>query len=384
MGIDLERLLLDAKEREASDIHIKVGHPPIFRIYGKLYVRDNYPVVTREDTEELIRVYLSPSKQKELRERFSVDVAFSFPNIGRFRVNIFSQRGTWSFAIRAIPPLIKTIQELNLPACLERIAMEDRGLVLVTGVAGSGKSTTLAAMINYINMNKSVHIVTIEDPIEYLLRDVKSIISQREVGLDVLSFADGLREALRQDPNVIMVGEIRDQETAEIALLAAETGHLVLSTLHTLDARETINRIVSIFPAHQQEQVRHQLASVLKAVISQRLIPRDDMPGRIPACEVMINTQRIKEMIVDPKRTHEIFDAIADGYIPYGMQTFDQSLYYWYKLGYISEETALSYASKREILELRMKGIASGGEGGRNWEIFERMAMRKAKEKGGI
>ncbi|MEO0230222.1 MAG: PilT/PilU family type 4a pilus ATPase [candidate division WOR-3 bacterium] len=384
MGIDLERLLLDAKEREASDVHIKVGHPPIFRIYGKLYVRDNYPVITREDTEELIRVYLSPSKQKELRERFSVDVAFSFPNIGRFRVNIFSQRGTWSFAIRAIPPLVKTIQELNLPSCLERIALEERGLILVTGVAGSGKSTTLAAMINYINVNKSVHIVTIEDPIEYLLRDVKSIISQREVGLDVMSFADGLREALRQDPNVIMVGEIRDQETAEIALLAAETGHLVLSTLHTLDARETINRIVSIFPAHQQEQVRHQLASVLKAVISQRLIPRDDIPGRIPACEVMINTHRIREMILDPKRTHEIFDAIADGYIPYGMQTFDQSLYYWYKLGYISEETALSYASKREVLELRMKGIASGGEGGRNWEIFERMAMRKAKEQGGI
>jgi len=384
MGIELERLLIDAKEKEASDIHLKVGHPPIYRIYGKLYPRDYFPVITREDTEELIKTYLSPSKQKELRERLSVDVAFSFPNIGRFRVNIYSQRGTWSFAIRAIPPLIKTIQELNLPQALERIAMEDRGLVLVTGVAGSGKSTTLAAMINYINQNKAVHIVTIEDPIEYLLRDGKSIISQREVGIDVLSFADGLREALRQDPNVIMVGEIRDRETAEIALLAAETGHLVLSTLHTLDARETINRIISIFPAHQQDQVRHQLASVLKAVISQRLIPRDDRPGRIPACEVMINTQRIREMILDPKRTHEIFDAIADGYIPYGMQTFDQSLYYWYKLGYITEETALAYATKREVLELRLRGIAAGGEGGRNWEIFDRMASRKKGEKGGI
>ncbi|HOK23068.1 MAG TPA: PilT/PilU family type 4a pilus ATPase [Candidatus Hydrothermia bacterium] len=384
MAVDLEKLLIDAKDKEASDIHIKVGHPPIFRIYGKLYPKENYSIVSKEDTEELIRLYLSAPKQKELRERFCVDFALNFPNIGRFRVNIYSQRGTWAFAIRAIPPLIKNIQDLNLPQVLEKIALEDRGLIIVTGVAGSGKSTTLAAMLNSINMTKTAHIVTIEDPIEYMLRDIKSIISQREVGLDVMSFADGLREALRQDPNVIMVGEIRDQETAEIALLAAETGHLVMTTLHTLDARETINRIVSIFPAYQQEQIRHQLASVLKAIISQRLIPRDDMPGRVPACEIMTNTARIREMMLDSKRTHEIFDAIADSYVPYGMQTFDQSLYYWYKLGLISEETALTYATKREVLELRIKGIAAGGEGGRNWEIFERMALRKIKEKGGI
>jgi len=380
MAIELEKILLEARDKEVSDIHLKPGRPPVFRIHGKLYPQDHYPIIRPEDTEELIKKHLTPIKLKELEEKMSADLAFSFSRMGRFRVNVYRQRGTWAFAIRAIPPFIKSIKELNLPKVLEKLALEERGLILVTGVAGSGKSTTLAAMLNHINKIKTVNIITIEDPIEYVLKDEKSIIAQREIGLDTRSFADGLREALRQDPNVIMVGEIRDRETAEIALLAAETGHLVFSTLHTLDATETINRIVSLFPPYQHEQIRLQLASVLRATISQRLIPRDDTFGRIPACEVMVNTARIREMIIDPKRTHEIKDAIADGYIPYGMQSFDQSLFYFWKLGVISKQTALENASKREMLELRMKGIA-GGEGGKNWEIFERMAIRESKDR---
>jgi twitching motility protein PilT len=282
---------------------------------------------------------------------------------------------------RVIPFGVKTMEQLHLPKVIEKIAMEQRGLILVTGTTGSGKSTTLASMIDYINTNRTCHIMTIEDPIEFLIRDRRSIVNQREIGVDTQTFSNALRAALRQDPDVILVGEMRDFETIETAITAAETGHLVMSTLHTLDATETINRIISVFPPYQQKQVRLQLASILKAVISQRLVPRADGKGRVPALEVMIASARVKECISDKDRTKELHDSIAKGFTSYGMQTFDQSLMAHVKNGLITYDEALKHVSNRDDFALRFKGIASTSDG--TWDDFEGDGPKGEKEEGG-
>ncbi len=298
-------------------------------------------------------------QKTRLKEDFDIDLAYSLPGFGRFRGSIFMQRGSVAIALRIIPLEVKTIRQLLLPEVLEKIALYQRGLVLCTGTTGSGKTTTLAAMIDHINTNRRENIITIEDPIEYLHKDKKSTICQREVGMDVSSFSRGLRATLREDPDVILVGEMRDLDTVETAILAAETGHLVFSTLHTLDAPESINRMVSVFAPHHQRQVRLQLGSILKAVISQRLIPRMDGQGRVPAVEVMISTPYIAECIQEKEKTGLIRDAITAGVSQYGMQTFDQSIFQLYRDGYISFEQGLRYSTNPDNFKLRVMGIQS-------------------------
>jgi len=357
--MDIDELLKIAIERDASDLHLKAGNYPIIRVHGNLIPLTSYPRLTSKDTFELADQLMSDYQKARLKEELDIDLAYSLPGFGRFRGSIFYQRGTIAIALRIIPMEVKTIRQLLLPEIIEKIALYQRGLVLVTGTTGCGKTTTLAAMIDHINTYRKEHIITIEDPIEYLHKDKKSTISQREVGTDVRNFARGLRAALREDPDVILVGEMRDLDTIETALLAAETGHLVLSTLHTLDAPESINRIVSVFPPHHQRQVRLQLASILKAVISQRLIPRMDGQGRVPAVEVMISTPYIQECIADREKTGLIKDAIAAGTSQYGMQTFDQSVFQLYRDGYISFEQGLRYSSSPDNFKLRVMGIQS-------------------------
>jgi twitching motility protein PilT len=307
----------------------------------------------------MANVLFESDHQERFREHHEVDLAYSIPGLGRFRCNVFQQRGTVGLVLRVIPIVIRSIDELGLPPVLKYIAQEERGLVLVTGTTGSGKSTTLAAMIEHINATRSAHIMTVEDPIEYLHRDYQSIVNQREVAVDTRSFSRALRSTLRQDPDVILVGEMRDHETVETALLAAETGHLVLSTLHTLDATETVNRIIAVFPPHQQRQVRIQLASVLKAAISQRLLPRADGLGRVPAVEVMVATPFIRDCIVDKDRTSQIHAAIAGGTSQYGMQTFDQSIFMLYQQGLVTLDEALRWASNVDEFKLKVQGVAT-------------------------
>jgi twitching motility protein PilT len=302
---------------------------------------------------------MSTSQRQKFKETQEVDLAYSVPGLGRFRCNIFQQRGTVGMVLRVIPVKILSIRELMLPVILEKIAEERRGLILCTGTTGSGKSTTLAAMLDYINAHRTEHIMTVEDPIEFLHRDKKSIVNQREVEVDTKSFSQALRSALRQDPDVILVGEMRDYETIETALTAAETGHLVLSTLHTMDATETVNRIISVFPPHQQKQIRLQLAAVLKAVVSLRLLPRADGLGRVPAAEVLISTAYIRDCIENKEKTKLIKDAIAQGTSQYGMQTFDQSLYTLYRNGLITLDEALRRASNPDEFRLKLQGIQS-------------------------
>ena len=302
---------------------------------------------------------MSTTQRQKFKESQEVDLAYSVPGLGRFRCNIFQQRGTVGLVLRVIPMQIRTIDELGLPRVLKAIAEEERGLVLVTGTTGSGKSTTLAAMIDYVNKTRPAHVMTVEDPIEFLHRDNRAMVNQREVAVDTRSFAQALRSALRQDPDVILVGEMRDFETIETGLLAAETGHLVFSTLHTLDATETINRIVSVFPPYQQKQVRLQLGSVLKAVISQRLMPKLDGKGRVPAVEVLITTPFIRDCIVDKEKTHMINGAIASGTSQYGMQSFDQSIFGLYEQGLVSLDEALRWASNVDEFKLKVQGIAT-------------------------
>jgi twitching motility protein PilT len=352
-------ILKVATERKASDVHLKVGSHPIIRVDGQLVPLVEFKRLMQEDTIAMAFSMMSSQQKEKFKQFLEIDIAYSVPGLGRFRCNIFQQRGSVGLVLRLIPARILTIRELLLPPVLERIAMEERGLVLVTGTTGSGKSTTLAAMIDHINANRNVHIVTIEDPIEFLHRDKKSIVNQREVDVDTRSFAVALRSALRQDPDVILVGEMRDFETIETALLAAETGHLVFSTLHTLDATETINRIIAVFPPHQQKQIRIQLAAVLKAIISMRLLPRADGLGRVPAVEVLISTAYIRDCIEQKEKTKLIRDAIAAGTSQYGMQTFDQSLYALYKQGLITLEEALRRATNPDELRLRIEGIQS-------------------------
>jgi twitching motility protein PilT len=359
----INELLKVAVSSGASDLHLKVGSYPMMRVNGTLVVASEDKRLDRPDTEAMAAaLFTSPEHVEKFRASQEVDLAYSVPGLGRFRCNVFQQRGTVGAVLRVIPTRIKTIDELGLPPVLKRIASEERGLVLVTGTTGSGKSTTLAAMIDYINTTRSAHIMTVEDPIEYLHRDHHSIVNQREVAVDTKSFSHALRSALRQDPDVILVGEMRDFETVETALLAAETGHLVFSTLHTLDATETINRIITVFPPHQQRQVRIQLASVLKAAISQRLMPRIDGMGRAAAVEVMVSTAFIRDCIVDKDKTSMIHGAIASGTSQYGMQTFDQSIFSLYQQGLVSLEEALRWATNVDEFKLKVQGISTTSE----------------------
>jgi len=352
-------LLKIAVDQGASDLHLKVGSYPMMRLRGILMPVANDKKLDHEDVVAMSTSIMSTQQREKFKDSQEVDVAYSVPGLGRFRCNVFQQRGTVGLVLRVIPMQIRPIDDLGLPQVLKTIALEERGMVLVTGTTGSGKSTTLAAMIDHVNNNRDAHVMTVEDPIEFLHRDAKSMINQREVTVDTKSFAQALRSALRQDPDVILVGEMRDYETIETGLLAAETGHLVFSTLHTIDATETINRIVSVFAPHQQKQVRLQLAAVLKAVISQRLMPRADGKGRAPAVEVMVTTPFIRDCIVDREKTHLIRGAIAAGTSQYGMQTFDQSIFSLFAQKLVSYEEALRWASNVDEFKLRVQGIST-------------------------
>jgi len=367
--MELNEILSIAVRGGASDLHLKAGLPPMFRLDGALVPLKDGKRLAPEEVARMAFGIMNEFQKEKFKQSNEVDLAYGVPGLGRFRVNVFQQRGSIGAVLRVIPFKIRTIKELMLPVALEKMAMEERGLVLVTGTTGSGKSTTLAAMIDHINANETNHIITIEDPIEFLIRDKRSIVNQREVGVDTMSFSQALKSALRQDPDVILVGEMRDIETIETVLHAAETGHLVMSTLHTLDASEAINRIISAFPPHQQKQIRIQLGSVLKGVVSQRLVPRADGKGRVAAVEIMKATLRIKEMIEDKDRTKEIPDAIAQGQISYGMQTFDQSLMQLVRQNYITYAEALRQATKPDDFALRFQGVSSTSDG--NWDEFD-------------
>jgi twitching motility protein PilT len=357
--VHVNDLLKIAVESGASDLHLKVGSYPMMRLRGTLTPASEQKRLDHEDMVAIAAAVLPTGHREKFKENHEVDLAYSVAGLGRFRCNAFQQRGTIGMIFRVIPMKVASIDDLMLPGVLKRIASEERGLVLVTGTTGSGKSTTLAAMIDEINSTRTAHVMTVEDPIEYLHRDNRSIVNQREIGVDTHSFSHALRSALRQDPDVILVGEMRDFETIETALLAAETGHLVFSTLHTLDAAETINRIIAVFPPHQQKQIRIQLASVLKSVISQRLIPKADGKGRAPAVEVLISTAFIRDCIMDKEKTHLIPSAIAQGTSQYGMQTFDQSIFSLFEQSLISYEEALRWASNVDEFKLRVQGIST-------------------------
>jgi twitching motility protein PilT len=352
-------LLKLATEQGASDLHLKVGSHPVIRVNGRLHPMIDQKRLMQEDTIAMAFSIMSARQKQKFKDHFEIDMAYSVPGLGRFRCNVFQQRGTVGMVLRVIPVKILTLRELNLPAVLEQIAQERRGLILVTGTTGSGKSTSLAGVIDFVNAHRTEHVMTIEDPIEFLHKDKKSLVNQREIEVDTKSFSYALRSALRQDPDVILVGEMRDHETIETALNAAETGHLVLSTLHTVDATETINRIISIFPPHQQKQVRLQLGAVLKAIVSMRLVPRKDGNGRVPAVEVLRSTPYIRDCVENKEKTKLIQAAIAQGTSQYGMQTFDQSLYTLFQTDLISYEEALRQASNPDEFKLKVAGIQS-------------------------
>jgi len=352
----LRPVLEEMIRRNASDLHLKVGRPPVARIFGEL-VELNFAILRTEDVRRCADQLLSPQHRQQFAERREVDFAVGVQGLGRFRANLFHQRGTLSFAFRAIPFEIPSLADLDLPGVLQKIALYPRGMVLVTGITGSGKSTTLAAMVRHINEVRAVNVVTIEDPIEFLHRDKRSLISQREVGTDTLSFHEALRHVVRQDPDVIMLGEIRDQTSMDTVLKAANTGHLVFSTLHTTDAPRTVSRIISFFPPHEHQEIRTLLADALRAVISMRLLPRAGGHGRVPALEVMINTGAIADKIRSGDQLHLLPDLIAEGRGQYGMQTFDQSLMDLYRAGSITFETALQYATNSADFRLRVSGV---------------------------
>jgi twitching motility protein PilT len=363
--MNINDLLKAGIERKASDLHLKVGSHPMIRVDGTLHPLAEFNRLMQEDTTAMGFSLMNARQKQRFKEEFEIDIAYSVPGLGRFRCNVFQQRGSVGLVLRVIPASILSIRELMLPKVLESICEESRGLVLCTGTTGSGKTTTLASMMDQINNLRKEHIITIEDPIEFLHRDKKSIVNQRELDVDTHGFAQALRSALRQDPDVILVGEMRDFETIETALLAAETGHLVFSTLHTLDATETVNRIISVFPPHQQKQIRIQLAQVLRAAISLRLVTRADGAGRVPAVEVMIATPYIRDCIENKEKTKYIREQIALGTSQYGMQTFDQSLFQLYKSGLITLDEALRRASNPDEFKLKVQGVQFTADGAR-------------------
>jgi twitching motility protein PilT len=376
--VDLNEILTIAFKAKSSDIHIKTGLPPIVRIDGRLHPIPNAQRLSPEFVTEAAHSMMNDRQKRLFDENSEVDLAYAVPGLGRFRVSVYRQRGTVAMVFRSIAFIIPTLEGLNLPPVIQKICREERGLILVTGTTGSGKSSTLAAMIDYINNQRTCNIITIEDPVEFLHRDNKSIISQREVGSDTLTFSSALKGALRQDPDVILVGEMRDYETIETAMTAAETGHLVMSTLHTMDAAETVNRIIGVFPPYHQRQVRIQLAGIIKAVISQRLVPKIDGKGRVPAVEVMLASARVRECIDDKDKTKQLNDAISQGFVTYGMQTFDQSLMKLYSSKLISYEEALRQSSNPDDFALKVSGISSTSDA--SWEGFENKPDDPAEE----
>jgi twitching motility protein PilT len=382
MAVAVDDLLRKAVENKASDLHLKVGNHPYLRIDGVLQPIADVPRITPEEMLSMAFSMMTNRQKQKFKETAELDMAYGVAGLGRFRVNVFQQRGNVGMVLRVIPTKIRTIEELNLPPVIDKICEEQRGLVLVTGTTGSGKSTTLAAMIDRINSLRPEHIITIEDPIEYLHRDKKGFINQREVEVDTSTFSTALRAALRQDPDVVLVGEMRDLETISTALLAAETGHLVFSTLHTLDATETIQRIIAVFPPPEQKQIRLQMASTLKAVVSQRLVRKSDGVGRVPAVEVLISTGYIRDCIINPDKTRLIRDALAAGTSQYGMQTFDQSIFDLYTKNLISLDEALLRASNPDEFKLRIQGIRSASDAAREemerqMQEFERTGPRR-------
>ena len=359
MPFRVDDALRHVVESDGSDLHLKVGAPPLIRVHGALSAIPGAEKLAPDDTEEALRTLIGAlPARSEFDEEGEADFSYSIPRLSRFRVNAFRQRGSISIVCRAIPYQVRTIEDLGLPAAIRALAEERRGIILLTGTTGSGKSTTLAAMIDHINETRAEHVITLEDPIEYLHSDKRSIINQREVGSDTRSFARAMRRVLRQDPDVILIGEMRDEETVRTALSAAETGHLVLSTLHTLDATETINRIIDFFPPHLQQQARVMLASTLRGAVSQRLVPTAGGDGRVAASEVMIVTGRVEDLILNPEETGKISQVIAEGDY-YGMQTFDQSLLEHVQAGRVSERVAMDYASSPHDFKLM---LASSGQ----------------------
>ncbi len=364
--MQIDELLRTACENKASDLHLKVGNFPYIRVDGILRSLKEYSRISSEDMVSMAFSMMTNRQKQKFKENAEMDMAHGVAGLGRFRVNIFQQRGNVGMVLRVIPTKIRTLEELFLPRVIEKICLETRGMVLVTGTTGSGKTTTLAAMVDRINSDRTDHVITIEDPIEFLHRDKKAFVNQREVQVDTANFGGALRSALRQDPDVILVGEMRDLETIHTALLAAETGHLVLSTLHTLDATETIQRIIAVFPPPEQKQIRLLLASTLRAIISQRLIRKADGIGRVPAVEILITTEYIRDCIINPEKTRLIREAIASGISQYGMQTFDQSIYDLYNRSLISLEDALLYASNADEFKLRIGGIRTTTDAARD------------------
>ena len=373
MAIAIDDLLRRAAESKASDLHLKVGNHPYLRVDGVLSALTDIPRVTPEEMLSMAFSMMTNRQKQKFKETAELDMAYGVAGLGRFRVNVFQQRGNVGMVLRVIPTKIRTLDELYLPKVMDKVCEERRGMVLVTGTTGSGKSTTLAAMVDRINSSRTDHIITIEDPIEFLHRDKKGFVNQREVGVDTSSFSSALRASLREDPDVILVGEMRDHETIGTALLAAETGHMVFSTLHTLDATETIQRIIAVFPPPEQKQIRLQLASTLKSIVSQRLVRKSDGIGRVPAVEVLIATEYIRDCIINPEKTRLIHDAIASGVSQYGMQTFDQSLYDLYSQGLITLDEALVRATNPDEFKLRIAGIRSTADAAR--EEMERASQ---------
>jgi len=359
--MNLKQMLVEMLNRRASDLHIRVGIRPHLRVNGALEQIATEPM-TIEVMDKIVGQILSEKQFERFRRKNEMDLALSVAKLGRFRINMFRQRGTTGIAIRAVNTQVPSFEELNLPEVVRNLSSERRGLVIVTGTTGSGKSTTLAAVIEEINGTAPLNLLTIEDPIEYIYRDKRAIISQREIGGDTESFGSALRHAFRQDPDVVLIGEVRDLETMSIALTAADTGHLVLTSLHTLNVVETIVRIISFFPPHQHQQIRLLLAGTLKAIICQRLLTRSDMPGRVPALEIMVNQGAIKECIMDSDKTVDIPELMEAGSVQYGMQTFDQSIMKLYKQGMISFEEAMASATNPDDLDLRLKGIVGAAD----------------------
>jgi twitching motility protein PilT len=373
---DVHAALRDLVAKEGSDLHLKAGSPPLFRIHGKLAPEEGAAPLTAEDTESTVHALLhDEAKLKEFGEEHEVDFSFEIADVARFRVNAFYQRGLISLVCRAIPSKISTIDELSLPPVVRELADEERGIILLTGTTGSGKSTTLAAMIDHMNTTMNKHIVTIEDPIEFVHKDKSSVINQREVGMDTKSFGRALRRVLRQDPDVILVGEMRDEETVHTALSAAETGHLVLSTVHTVDAAESINRLLDFFPPHQHNQARAMLAGTIKGVISQRLVPGAD-GGRVAVCEILRMTGRVRDMIADPEQTGKLGEAISSGAY-YGMQTFDQALFHHVKAARVTVEAAMRVASSPHDFKLLL--AADGKRGTTMEDVAQAQARREGQ-----